>query len=36
MDTQNKPFLKRCIMMVTGILFIGVCVGAYQIGRAHV
>ena len=31
MDTQNKPFLKRCIMMVTGILFIGVCVGAYRL-----
>ncbi len=31
MDTQNKPFLKRCIMMLTGILFIGVCVGAYRL-----
>ena len=31
MDTQNKPFLKRCIMMVTGSLFIGVCVGAYRL-----
>lgn len=31
MDTQNKPFYKRCIMMVTGILFIGICVGAYRL-----
>lgn len=31
MDTQSKPFLKRCIMMVTGILFIGVCVGSYRL-----
>ncbi len=31
MDTQNKPFFKRCIMMVTGILFIGICVGSYRL-----
>ncbi len=31
MDTQNKTFLKRCIMMVTGILFIGICVGSYRL-----
>ncbi len=31
MDTSKKPFLKRCIMMVTGILFIGICVGSYRL-----
>ncbi len=24
-------FIKRCVMMVTGILFIGICVGAYRL-----
>lgn len=24
-------FLKRCVMMITGILFIGLCVGAYRL-----
>ena len=31
MDTQQKHFAKRCIMMVTGILFIGICVGSYRL-----
>lgn len=31
MKNEKKFFLKRCIMMLTGILFIGVCVGAYRL-----
>ena len=31
MNTQNTSFLLRCVMMVTGILFIGICVGAYRL-----
>lgn len=31
MKTEKNQFLKRCIMMVTGILFIGICVGAYRL-----
>lgn len=31
MKTKNSFFLKRCMMMVTGILFIGICVGAYRL-----
>lgn len=31
METQKQSFLKRCVMMVTGILFIGICVGAYRL-----
>ncbi len=33
MNTQQKPFIKRCIMMVTGILFIGICVGSYRLSE---
>lgn len=30
--TANKyPFVRRCIMMVTGIFFIGICVGAFRL-----
>lgn len=31
METNRNAFMKRCIMMVTGILFIGICVGAYRL-----
>lgn len=31
METNRNSFMKRCIMMVTGILFIGICVGAYRL-----
>lgn len=33
MDTQKNPFLKRCVMMITGILFIGICVGSYRLSE---
>lgn len=28
---KSLPSLKRCVIMVTGILFIGICVGAYRL-----
>lgn len=28
---ERNLFLKRCVMMITGILFIGLCVGAYRL-----
>lgn len=31
MKSEKNFFLKRCIMMLTGILFIGVCVGAFRL-----
>ena len=31
MTANKNPFVKRCIMMVTGILFIGICVGAFRL-----
>lgn len=31
MKAENDILLKRCVMMVTGILFIGICVGAYRL-----
>lgn len=31
METNKKPFMKRCVMMITGILFIGICVGAFRL-----
>lgn len=31
MNTDRQSFTKRFVMMVTGILFIGVCVGAYRL-----
>lgn len=31
MDTQKNSFIKRFIMMVTGILFIGICVGSFRL-----
>lgn len=31
MDMQKNTFFKRCVMMVTGILFIGICVGSYRL-----
>lgn len=31
MKTEKNVFLTRCVMMVTGIFFIGVCVGAYRL-----
>lgn len=31
METSKNSFIKRCVMMITGILFIGICVGAYRL-----
>lgn len=31
METEKKPLVKRCVMMLLGILFIGICVGAYRL-----
>lgn len=31
MDSQKNNFAKRFIMMLTGILFIGVCVGSFRL-----
>ena len=31
MDTSRKYFIKRCLMMLTGILFISICVGCYRL-----
>lgn len=31
METRKKPLVKRCVMMLLGILFIGICVGAYRL-----
>ncbi len=31
MTANKNPFVKRCIMMVTGIFFIGICVGAFRL-----
>lgn len=31
MTANKNPFVRRCIMMVTGIFFIGICVGAFRL-----
>lgn len=31
METSGKLFVKRCVMMVVGILFISICVGCYRL-----
>ncbi len=31
MKQEKSSFFKRCIMMVTGILFIGICVGSFRL-----
>lgn len=31
MMKTDKNFIKRCVMMVVGILFIGICVGAFRL-----
>lgn len=31
MNTSQKLFLKRCVMMLSGILFISICVGCYRL-----
>lgn len=31
MNVSGNQFLKRCIMMLTGILFISLCVGCYRL-----
>lgn len=31
MDSDRQSFTKRLVMMVTGILLIGICVGAYRL-----
>lgn len=31
MMKTDKNFIKRCVMMVVGIMFIGICVGAFRL-----
>lgn len=33
MDSSNKHYAKRIIMMLSGILFIGICVGSFRLSE---
>lgn len=33
MNTTKPFFIKRCLMMITGILFIGICVGSFRLSE---
>lgn len=33
MNTTKTFFIKRCLMMITGILFIGICVGSFRLSE---
>ena len=33
MDSSNKNYAKRIIMMLSGILFIGICVGSFRLSE---
>ncbi len=33
LSVKKETFIKRCVMMTTGILFIGICVGSYRLSE---